>query len=124
VTRSAKTNDRSRSGGNAVQAEALAPTVASGPPGPGIVDLFAGIGCVADGFAAEGFERLALLDVDADARRTYLHNVPDANYLLRDVSRLTAADVGEIVGDAAVAGVVAISRTPPSSTSVVLVNHA
>ena len=66
------------------------------------MDLFTGIGCVADGFAAKGFEPLALLDVDADARRTYLHNFPDANYLLCDVSQLTLADVGEIVGDGVV----------------------
>ena len=39
-----------------------------------IVDLFAGIGCVADGFAAEAFEPLALLDVDA--RRTYVRDHP------------------------------------------------
>jgi site-specific DNA-cytosine methylase len=39
------------------------------------MDLFAGIGCVAEGFAATGrFETLALVDVDEAARDTFLHH--------------------------------------------------
>ena len=106
MARSAKTDDQAAPGGNTVQAEPLASTRAPATSATGVIDLFAGIGCVADGFAARGFEPLALVDVDADARRTYVHNHPDANYLLRDVAQLTAADVVEMVGDAAVGGVV------------------
>jgi hypothetical protein len=72
VPPSAKTDDRSRSGGNAALAESLALTAASANARPGHVDVFAGTGCVADGFAAGGFDPLALLDIDGDARRTYV----------------------------------------------------
>ena len=71
----------------------------------GVIDLFAGIGCVASGFArTKWFETLALVDLDAAARDVYLHNFPDSPYLLADVASLSAsalegmADGREIVG--------------------------
>ena len=59
----------------------------------GIVDLFAGIGCVARGFVdGGGFMVAGLIDTDPGARDTYLHNHPGDNYLLGDVANLTDAD--------------------------------
>lgn len=62
-----KAEEGARSGRSAVEPESVGPGVATARPAAGIVDLFAGIGCVADAFGARGFEVLALLDVDADA---------------------------------------------------------
>lgn len=73
---------------------------------PAIVDLFAGIGCVADGFAENGFTITSLVDIDASARETYLHNRPDANYLIRDVADLGQDDLPALTGGASVTGVV------------------
>lgn len=45
----------------------------------GVVELFAGVGGVAQGFEAQGdFQVIALTDVDVDARDTYLENFADA----------------------------------------------
>lgn len=67
-----------------------------------IVDLFAGIGGVAQGFMAQGeFEVRALVDIDLNARRTFLHNHPSyprANYLRRDVAKLTGKHLRALVG--------------------------
>jgi DNA (cytosine-5)-methyltransferase 1 len=68
-----------------------------------IVDLFAGIGCVARGFARGGRFRVAgLIDNDPGARDTYLHNFPDDNYVLGDVAKLTAKGAAALKGDGAV----------------------
>jgi DNA (cytosine-5)-methyltransferase 1 len=60
----------------------------------GVVELFAGIGGVAQGFTAQGkFEIIALTDIDADARDTFLENFPQfppKDYLIKDVRDLTA----------------------------------
>jgi len=72
----------------------------------GVIDLFAGIGCVADGFAQTGrFEPLALIDQDPDAQAAYLHNRPGAPYRLGDVAALTAGDFDEIRAGRTIAGV-------------------
>jgi DNA (cytosine-5)-methyltransferase 1 len=80
----------------------------AGPVKPlGIVDLFAGIGCVADGFSSTGaFETIALVDIDLDARDTYLHNRPDAEYLIRDVAKLSSQEIADAADGRSVAGVV------------------
>jgi DNA (cytosine-5)-methyltransferase 1 len=68
-----------------------------------IVDLFAGIGCVARGFAdGGGFGVAGLIDNDPGARDTYLHNHPGDNYILGDVAKLTRRDVKKLRGDGAV----------------------
>jgi DNA (cytosine-5)-methyltransferase 1 len=55
----------------------------------GVIDLFAGIGCVARGFEQTGrFETIALNDVDRDAADTYAANFPTARYVRRDISSL------------------------------------
>ena len=74
---------------------------------PGVVELFAGLGCVARGFERSGrFQTVLLSDVDKDARSTFVANRPDsANiYLRRNVrwlQRKTVLDVAdgrEVVG--------------------------
>lgn len=69
----------------------------------GVVDLFAGIGCVARGFAAGGgFTIAGLIDNDPGARDTYLHNYASDNYALGDVSKLTREEVNSLRGEGAV----------------------
>jgi DNA (cytosine-5)-methyltransferase 1 len=66
----------------------------------GVVDLFAGIGCVARGFVSGGDFRVAgLIDNDSGARDTYLHNFPGDNYLLGDVAKLTKLEARMLRGD-------------------------
>lgn len=73
----------------------------------GIVDLFAGIGCVARGFSrTKRFQTLALYDVDPAARDTCLHNDPDAPYQLADVSGLTLDSIRKLADGRAVTGIV------------------
>jgi DNA (cytosine-5)-methyltransferase 1 len=73
----------------------------------GIVDLFAGIGCVARGFEATGrFEPIALVDIDLDARRTWEHNHAHADYLASDVATLTPADLLESADGRTISGIV------------------
>jgi len=83
---------------------AIGPTRARGEPlSDGIVDLFAGIGCVARGFVdGGGFTIAGLIDTDPGARDTYLHNHPGDNYLLGDVATLTGEDARKLSGDGAV----------------------
>jgi DNA (cytosine-5)-methyltransferase 1 len=71
-----------------------------------IVELFAGIGCVTQGFErTRSFEAVALADIDAAARETYVENFPNgAAYMRRDVRWLSSrllrdvADGREITG--------------------------
>lgn len=73
----------------------------------GLIDLFAGIGCVARGFAQTGwFDPLGLIDVDKAARDTYLHNFPGSPYRLADVDELTEDVIEEMRDGRTVAGVV------------------
>jgi len=60
----------------------------------GIVDLCAGIGCVAGGFEASGaFETIALADIDLDAQRAWQRNHSHADYLSVDIQELEAAQL-------------------------------
>lgn len=60
----------------------------------GIVDLCAGIGCVARGFeATEHFEAIALVDIDFDARRAWERNYSHADYLIADIQQLKAEEL-------------------------------
>lgn len=72
----------------------------------GVVELFAGLGSVATGFAATGrFEPLLLTDVDPIARDTYRENFPDgASYLCEDVRLLTPRRILEEVAGRSVSG--------------------
>lgn len=73
----------------------------------GIVDVFAGIGCVARGFAdGGGFTVAGLIDNDPGARNTYLHNRPNDNYMLGDVAKLTKEDVHKLRGEGGAVGLV------------------
>jgi hypothetical protein len=50
---------------------------------PGVVELFAGLGCVARGFERSGrFQTVLLSDVDQDARSTFVANRPDSANIL------------------------------------------
>jgi len=61
----------------------------------GVVEIFAGIGCVAQGFERAGrFKTLVLTDIDKDARDTYVENFPNgARYLRRDIEWLRPRDI-------------------------------
>lgn len=72
----------------------------------GVVELFAGLGSVATGFAATGkYEPLLLTDVDPIARDTYLENFPEgSSYLCEDVRLLSPKRILDEVGGRTVAG--------------------
>lgn len=78
----------------------------------GIVELFAGVGCVARGFErTEAFETILLTDNDADAYETYVHNYPaGARYLKRNVQYLRP---GEILDVSAGRPIVGLLGCPP-----------
>ena len=72
-----------------------------------VLEVFAGLGCVADGFADTGaFEVGALTDWDPAARRAYVGNRPemDDRYLLRDVKHVSAEDLRAATGGREVVG--------------------
>src|SRR6266540_1855207 len=74
---------------------------------PGVVELFAGLGCVARGFERSGlFQAILLSDVDEDARDTFVANRPrDAKtYLKRDVCSLQREAVLDVADGREVAG--------------------
>lgn len=73
----------------------------------GIVDLFAGIGGVAQGFAATGrFETIALVDIDPDARRTWEFNRSHVDYLASDVAQLKPRELLDTADGRTIAGIV------------------
>ena len=73
----------------------------------GIVDLCAGIGCVANGFeAAKRFEAIALVDIDFDARRVWEHNHSHVDYLATDIRHLSEKDLLDCADGRDILGVV------------------
>ena len=72
----------------------------------GIVELFAGIGCVARGFERTGvFETILLTDNDVDACDTYAHNCSaGARYLRRGVQYLRASEILDIAAGRPIVG--------------------
>jgi DNA (cytosine-5)-methyltransferase 1 len=71
----------------------------------GIVELFAGVAGLAQGFLqTENYELLALSDIDKMAREVFRHNYPDLEYISSDIRELkpkqilNAADGRKIVG--------------------------
>jgi DNA (cytosine-5)-methyltransferase 1 len=73
----------------------------------GIVDLFAGIGCVARGFELTGrFEAIALVDIDLDARRNWERNHSHVDYLAADIAELEDRQLLECADGRTIAGVV------------------
>lgn len=71
-----------------------------------LVELFAGLGCVSQGFAATGwFEPALLIDIDPDAREAYVRNHPDAGeYRLRDVGGVQERDVRAVIDGRPIGG--------------------
>jgi DNA (cytosine-5)-methyltransferase 1 len=68
---------------------------------PAIVEIFAGIAGVAQGFAGSGlFEMSLLTDKDPDAARAFVHNFPDleGKYLVGDISGVTSKKIRRRVG--------------------------
>lgn len=73
----------------------------------GIIELFAGIGGVADGFREHGgFEIVAMVDIDEDCRDTYLENHPGTRYLIKDVSSLTGDELRRLADGREIDGIV------------------
>jgi DNA (cytosine-5)-methyltransferase 1 len=73
----------------------------------GIVDLCAGIGCVARGFeATNDFEAVALVDIDIDARRTWEQNYSHVDYLAADVRQLKAGELLQCADGREIMGIV------------------
>jgi DNA (cytosine-5)-methyltransferase 1 len=65
----------------------------------GIVEVFAGVGSVARGFARTGrFEIVLLTDIDAAARDTLLENQADVTYLRRDIRWLRPSHILDQAG--------------------------
>jgi DNA (cytosine-5)-methyltransferase 1 len=73
----------------------------------GIIELFAGIGGVAQGFERSGsFETIALTDCDKAARGTFLENFPNAKYLRRSVQWLKPSVLLDAADGRPIAGLV------------------
>lgn len=73
----------------------------------GFVDLFAGIGCVAQGFERTGrFEAVALVDIDFDARRNWERNHSHVDYLAADIEQLDARKLLDCADGRTIMGVV------------------
>ncbi len=72
----------------------------------GVIELFAGIGCVARGFERTGlFEPLVLTDIDQAAAYTYCHNARNsAAYLVSDVRALDAQVLRDAAGRRSIDG--------------------
>lgn len=72
----------------------------------GLVEVFAGLGCVSQGFAATGwFEPALLIDIDPDAREAYIRNHPNAGeYRLADVGRVQERDVRAVIDGRPIGG--------------------
>ncbi len=75
----------------------------------GVVELFAGVGGVTQGFEAQGdFAPIALIDVDADARDTYLENFslfPRESYIRRDVRSIYAPRLRDVANGREISGI-------------------
>jgi DNA (cytosine-5)-methyltransferase 1 len=100
----------------------------------GIVELFAGLGCVARAFERTGrFETILLTDVDPAACDTYRDNFPSgARYLREDIRRLHKQDVLDAVDGRTVDGLLgcppcqgfsAAGRRSPSDKRNELLGH-
>lgn len=73
----------------------------------GIIELFAGIGGVAQGFERSGrFETVLLTDSDLAARDTFIENFPGRAYLRRKIQWLTTRDVLDAADGRAIVGLV------------------
>jgi hypothetical protein len=73
----------------------------------GIVDLCAGIGCVAGGFeATRAFETIALVDIDLDAQRAWQRNHSHAEYLSVDIQELEAGQLLQCADGRGIDGIV------------------
>src|SRR5437899_5282368 len=75
----------------------------------GVIELFAGIGCVAQGFERTGrFETILLSDVDQDARDAYVENFPEAHgarYLRRDVESVYPKLIRDVAAGRQIVGI-------------------
>lgn len=65
------------------------------PSPASVVDVFCGAGGLSFGFQQEGFDIVAGVDVDEACRHPYMNNV-EAPFLRRDVSSLSAEEVGDL----------------------------
>jgi DNA (cytosine-5)-methyltransferase 1 len=67
----------------------LSPTNAPLPTKPGVIELFAGAGGLAQGFLQSGFFNLiALTDINNNAKATFQHNHPNVTYIASDIHDL------------------------------------
>src|SRR5437763_13818172 len=78
-------------------------------PGPkklGVIEVFAGIGCVATGFRrSRSFEPILLTDIDRWAKTNFLANNPTGvKYMRRDISDLRPSDLLNAADGRIVAG--------------------
>jgi DNA (cytosine-5)-methyltransferase 1 len=63
------------------------------------IDLFCGCGGVSNGFLQAGVRVAAGVDFDERCKETYEKNNPKSHFLLKDISRLSAKEIVESVGD-------------------------
>ena len=72
----------------------------------GLVEFFAGLGCVSQGFAAtKWFEPTLLIDIDQDARNAYVRNHPDdGEYRLADVGGVQERDIRAVINGRPIGG--------------------
>ena len=72
----------------------------------GIVEVFAGIGCVATGFRqSRRFEPILLTDIDQCAKTNFLaNNQSTTKYMRRDISDLRPSDILNAADGRSIAG--------------------
>jgi len=95
-----------------------------------VVDLFAGVGGLSEGFSAAKIDGKPLynvklmVDEDRDAALTYRHNRPDVPYMLADLSTVTPKDLLEKIGLKTKELDVLVGGPPCQGFSVLRRNHA
>ena len=63
-----------------------------------VVDFFSGCGGTSLGFQQAGLRIAAAVDHDRHAAATFRHNFPDAVFIERDIRRVTASNIRDVLG--------------------------
>lgn len=62
------------------------------------IELFAGAGGLGTGFERAGFNIVSANDIWASAKKTYVANHPNVNYIVKDIAQLTSKELLDNTG--------------------------
>lgn len=62
------------------------------------IELFAGAGGLGTGFERAGFNIISANDIWASAKKTYVANHPNVNYIVKDIAQLTSKELLDNTG--------------------------